>query len=114
MLATAGNDNTARLWDITDPRNPNELATLTGHTSGLFGAIFSPDGTTLATSGGTSVRQILQHTSGITNELGKPVANPDGTYSLHEVVRAGLVNPPQFPPGTGWGTPTSTSWWRAC
>ncbi len=37
ILATAGNDNTARLWDVNDPRRPTELATLTGHTSGLFG-----------------------------------------------------------------------------
>jgi D-alanyl-D-alanine carboxypeptidase len=55
------------------------------------------DGTTI------SVRQILQHTSGITKDMGKPKANPDGGYSLREVVRAGLANPPQFAPGTGWG-----------
>ncbi|MFI9455834.1 serine hydrolase domain-containing protein [Amycolatopsis sp. NPDC052450] len=50
-----------------------------------------------------SVRQILQHTSGITDHLGKPAARPNGTYSLRELVRAGLTNPPQFPPGTEWG-----------
>ncbi|WP_328701442.1 serine hydrolase domain-containing protein [Amycolatopsis pittospori] len=50
-----------------------------------------------------SVRQILQHTSGISNDLGKPQADPDGTYRLRETIRAGLANPPQFPPGTGWG-----------
>ncbi len=50
-----------------------------------------------------SVRQILQHTSGITNDLGKPEADPDGTYSLRETVRAALADPPQFAPGTGWG-----------
>ncbi|WP_331769181.1 beta-lactamase family protein (plasmid) [Embleya sp. NBC_00888] len=55
------------------------------------------DGTTI------SVRQILQHTSGITNAFGTPRANPDGTYDLREVIRAALTNPPQFAPGTGWG-----------
>ncbi|MEU2868116.1 serine hydrolase domain-containing protein [Streptomyces olivoreticuli] len=49
-----------------------------------------------------SVRQILQHTSGISDKSGVPRANPDGTYSLREVIRAGLTNPPLFAPGTGW------------
>ncbi|RLU79717.1 serine hydrolase [Streptomyces griseocarneus] len=49
-----------------------------------------------------SVRQILQHTSGIPDKFGAPRANPDGTYNLREVVRAALTNPPQFPPGTSW------------
>ncbi|MBE1470550.1 serine hydrolase domain-containing protein [Kibdelosporangium phytohabitans] len=50
-----------------------------------------------------SVRQILQHTSGITGDMGAPRAGADGSYSLREVIRAGLAGPPQFPPGTRWG-----------
>lgn len=49
-----------------------------------------------------SVRQILQHTSGISDKAGNPRANPDGTHSLREAVRAGLTNPPLFAPGTSW------------
>lgn len=50
-----------------------------------------------------SVRQLLQHTSGIARDATNPKANPDGSYSLAELVRAGLTNPPQFAPGTSWG-----------
>ncbi|WP_091287799.1 serine hydrolase domain-containing protein [Amycolatopsis xylanica] len=50
-----------------------------------------------------SVRQILQHTSGIARDANNPEPSPDGTYGLREVVRAGLTNPPQFAPGTSWG-----------
>lgn len=50
-----------------------------------------------------SVRQILQHTSGIARDVTNARANPDGTYSLRELVRAGLTKPPQFAPGAGWG-----------
>jgi WD40 repeat protein len=47
-LATAGFDNTARLWDVSTGR---EVLVLTGHTLGLTEVAFSPDGTRLATSG---------------------------------------------------------------
>ncbi|UVS78766.1 serine hydrolase [Actinokineospora sp. UTMC 2448] len=50
-----------------------------------------------------TVRQLLQHTSGIARDATNPRANADGSYSLAELVRAGLANPPQFAPGTGWG-----------
>ncbi|MGK5546049.1 serine hydrolase domain-containing protein [Streptomyces sp. URMC 127] len=49
-----------------------------------------------------SVRQILQHTSGISDKFGNHKAGPDGTYSLREVIRAALVKPPLFEPGTSW------------
>ncbi len=50
-----------------------------------------------------SVRQLLQHTSGIpTNRTPKPKANPDGTYSLDAVVRDGLSLPPVSAPGAEW------------
>jgi WD40 repeat protein len=47
LLATAGLDNTARLWD---PSTGREVLVLTGHTVGLTDVAFSPDGTRLATS----------------------------------------------------------------
>jgi WD40 repeat protein len=49
-LATASNDNTAGLWDVTDRTHPARTATLTGHTSTVSGVAFSPDGHTLATA----------------------------------------------------------------
>jgi energy-coupling factor transporter ATP-binding protein EcfA2 len=41
-LATASDDHTAGLWDLTNPANPTRIATLTGHTSTVFGLAFSP------------------------------------------------------------------------
>lgn len=50
-----------------------------------------------------TVRQILQHTSGIARDAVGARAEADGTYRLAELVRAGLSQQPQFAPGTGWG-----------
>jgi WD40 repeat protein len=47
LLATAGADSTARLWDASTGR---ELLTLTGSTQGMTSVAFSPDGTRLAVS----------------------------------------------------------------
>ncbi|SHF57455.1 serine hydrolase domain-containing protein [Streptoalloteichus hindustanus] len=53
-----------------------------------------------------TVRQILQHTSGIANPpvsaIGR-VPSPDGTIALGDLVRRELSHPPQFAPGTSWG-----------
>ena len=48
LLATAGRDGTARLWD---PATGEHLHTLTGHIGGVRGEAFSPDGRLLASSG---------------------------------------------------------------
>jgi D-alanyl-D-alanine carboxypeptidase len=50
-----------------------------------------------------SVRQLLNHTSGIARDAVNPTANQDGSYSLAELVRAGLTQAPLFAPGAGWG-----------
>ena len=39
----------ARLWDVTDPRNPRPVSTLTGHSNGVNSVAFGPDGRILAT-----------------------------------------------------------------
>ncbi|WP_225859463.1 nSTAND1 domain-containing NTPase [Streptomyces albicerus] len=49
-LVTGSNDDTARLWNITDPHRPRPLATLNGHTEKVSHAAFSSDGRTLATA----------------------------------------------------------------
>jgi WD40 repeat protein len=47
LVATAGADKTARIWDVT---TGEELQVLTGHAMGLTNVAFSPDGRLLATS----------------------------------------------------------------
>lgn len=50
-----------------------------------------------------TVRQLLQHTSGLVRDVRDAAANPDGTYALAELVRSAMDEPPQFAPGTGLG-----------
>ncbi|MFE7439675.1 XRE family transcriptional regulator [Streptomyces chartreusis] len=58
VLATGSNDDTARLWDVTDPHHPRRLATLTGHTDKVSHTAFSPDGHTLATASWDDTAQL--------------------------------------------------------
>nr|WP_225955260.1 hypothetical protein [Kibdelosporangium phytohabitans] len=50
ILATASGDSTVRLWDVTGPRIPAELATIPNTSNTVFGVGFSPDGRILATA----------------------------------------------------------------
>jgi WD40 repeat protein len=49
-LLTASHDHTARLWDITDPHHPVQLAKLDTHTSTVNAAAYRPDGSVVATA----------------------------------------------------------------
>jgi WD40 repeat protein len=49
LLATAGADKTAALWDVADPAAAAHLATLTGHGGEVLAVKFHPDGRLLAT-----------------------------------------------------------------
>jgi WD40 repeat protein/serine/threonine protein kinase len=49
LLATAGDDSTARIWDS---HTAKELFILGGHTGGVAALAFAPDGKTLATGAG--------------------------------------------------------------
>jgi len=46
-----------------------------------------------------TVRQLLQHTSGLVNYVRDAQANPDGTFSLAELVRSAMDEPAQSAPG---------------
>ncbi len=84
-----------RLWDVTAPASPHPLGSpLTGHTSGVYAVVFSPDGRTLATaSGDGTVRlwdvtapasphplgaPLISHTAGHTGPVRAVVFSPDG------------------------------------
>ena len=47
-LASAGEDNTVRLWEASSGK---ELRRYTGHQKPICGVAFSPDGKTLASAG---------------------------------------------------------------
>jgi WD40 repeat protein len=51
LLASAGIDQTVRLWDLADFENPALRATLSGHTGLVFGVAISPKGKWLASAG---------------------------------------------------------------
>ena len=70
LLATAGADGTARLWDVASGQPRGE--TLSGHSGPVYGVAFSPDDRTLASAGGD--RQIrlwdLRFSSGRPTDAG--------------------------------------------
>ncbi|MGH3759477.1 XRE family transcriptional regulator [Actinophytocola sp.] len=48
LIATAGRENTAVIHDISDPRRPRHVVTLSGHAESVSSVSFSPDGRMLA------------------------------------------------------------------
>ena len=52
LVATADDDGTVKLWDVTDPARPRLVATLTGFTSYVFSVAFNRTGTMLAAASG--------------------------------------------------------------
>ena len=90
---TATYDNEISLWDIADPRHPQEFMTLTGSSNRLPAAAFSAQGHLLATSG-------------------VAVPNEPGTSADADAVWLWNVSDPQRPEPTTrlagtTGTPTS-------
>ncbi len=83
MLATASNDHTARLWNVT---TGHTRATLTGHTNFVNSVAFSPDGTMLATASNDHTARLWNVTTGQTrttlaghtSEVRAVAFSPDG------------------------------------
>lgn len=50
LLITGSDDQTAKLWNITDPRRPSTYATLKGHIDHVLAVAVSRDGLTAATA----------------------------------------------------------------
>ncbi|MCZ4511680.1 XRE family transcriptional regulator [Streptomyces sp. ActVer] len=89
-LVTGSNDNTARLWNITDPHRPRPSAILTGHTEKVSHAAFSSDGRTLATASWDDTARLLDTTDprnphrtavlrGHTGDVNAVAFNPEAT-----------------------------------
>ena len=90
-LATASQDGTIRLWNVTDPVHPTALGQpLTGHNGPVYAMAFSPDGKTLAAgSPGSLIRlwnvtdpthatAIGQLLTGLTGSVNSVAFSPDG------------------------------------
>ncbi|MDQ3764789.1 MAG: TIR domain-containing protein [Actinomycetota bacterium] len=129
-LATASDDQTVRLWNVTDPTHPTSLARpLTGHTGFVNAVVFSPDGHTLATaSDDQTVRlwnvtdpahptSLGQPLTGHTNAIRAMVFSPDGymlaTVSDDRTVRLWNVADPSHPTSLGQPLTGHTDFIRA-
>ncbi len=69
---------TIRLWDLTDPAHPAPLGQpLTGHTNGVNGVAFSPDGHTLASASQDETARLWNLTDPThPAPLGQPLTKP--------------------------------------
>jgi WD40 repeat protein/transcriptional regulator with XRE-family HTH domain len=84
LVATADDDYTARLWDVTDPARPRPLATLRGFGSYVFSVAFNRAGTLLAASSGDHTVRLWNVTDPAhPRPLGRPLTGPANTaYSV--------------------------------
>jgi len=112
ILATGSDDQTARLWNITDPAHPQPLATLAGHTGSVRAAAFSPDGHTLATGSADATARLWNITdpahpqplatlAGHTSIVWAAAFSPDGhslaTASYDQTARLWNITDPAHP-----------------
>jgi WD40 repeat protein len=115
LLASASWDHTVRLWDSSDPNNPEPVGQpLKGHTNFVTSVAFSPDGKTLASSSGdrtvrlwdlttpTDVKEITASLTGgggfylvVFSPDGRTLAAPsdDGTVWLWDVANRHAPHP---------------------
>lgn len=84
VLATASEDRTVRLWDVSDPANAMPLGEpLTGHESWVSSAVFSPGGDILATTGDDATIRFwdVSDPAAVTR-VGEPLRPGNGTMYL--------------------------------
>jgi len=117
-LASASNDQTVRLWNVTDPTHPTPLGQpLTGHTNYVWDAEFSPDARILASASydrtvrlwnmadPTHTMPLGQPLTGHTDNVNSVAFSPDGhtlaSASDDETVRLWDVADPAHPTPLG-------------
>ncbi|MFI2409891.1 hypothetical protein [Streptomyces sp. NPDC018947] len=81
LLATSGEDGTARLWDIADPRRPVPRATLNGANSSRTLVAFTEDGKTLAVGTGDGAVQLWDISDPVRPLQGDRLSGHTGTVS---------------------------------
>lgn len=112
FLASGSGDETAKIWDVTDPRGAALQQTLTGHTGIVYGVAWSPDGTLLATGSydstarlwsiaapvkPTTTAVITSHLAVVAGVAFSPVGSTLGTASYDNTAKLWNVNDPGSP-----------------
>jgi WD40 repeat protein len=79
MLASPGNGSTINLWDV---QTKQHLGTLRGHTQGIHGVVFSPDGKLVVSGGVRGDEAILVWDMATQQQMGELLGPLDETYDL--------------------------------
>jgi WD40 repeat protein/transcriptional regulator with XRE-family HTH domain len=84
ILASAGDDGTVRLWDITDPARPRPLAVIHDSATYVFSVAFSRGGHLLAAASADDLVRLWNVSNPARPQrLGKPLPGPTNTaYSV--------------------------------